>query len=558
MSRSPLLTSTDDAVTITADSYTLSWTTGPRGVVRSPYLRFSDAAGRRWSRLCVLSSVHTLQGHDEATAIEEPRVDADGDDLVVRVATASSRWESRVFEVRCTATGIELTLEAAGSGDLADVTIAGGDGILPTGASGTFRSSIDAASLYVPTPPLALAFGRSPATDAVDAPAGDWLAATVRAPVDELRFTALRYEPLDGGYLLRFTYEGHTRVDGTWRSPTIVLQPVGSAHDALTAHRDDLLAHGHAEDVAPRIEPWWREPLFCGWGAQVARGGAPAPEVCRQEVYDEFLAVLRGAQLDPGTIVVDDRWQRDYGTAEPDADAWPDLRGWIAERHAEGRRVLLWWKAWDPAGLPAEECITDAAGRPIAADPGSPAYRARLRAIVARLLGPDGLDADGFKVDFTQRAPSGRTMRHAPGSDGVWGVAALHRLVSELHAATKAAKPDALVITHTVHPSFGAVSDMIRTNDVLERDVTSAPVPVARQLRERHAIVARTLPHHPVDTDQWPMPGREEWLDYSRVQATLGVPALYYLERVRDDEPITADDLAEIRATWDAYRRTLA
>jgi hypothetical protein len=36
------------------------------------------------------------------------------------------------------------------------------------------------------------------------------------------------------------------------------------------------------------------------------------------------------------------------------------------------------------------------------------------------------------------------------------------------------------------------------------------------------------------------------------------VPALYYLERVRDDEPITADDLAEIRATWDAYRRTLA
>lgn len=591
MSR-PSLTRADDAVTITADSYRLSWRTGERGVIRSPYLTLSDPDDARWTRLCVLSSVHTAQGRDETTSISEPEVEADGDDLLVRIVTVSSQWRSRELEIRCTSDALEVTLVADGSGDLTDVTIAGGDGILPTGASGTFRSSIDAASLFVPTPtepvafvrpaaspaslgvvgdadpgrlhgifsppPLVLALGRAPATDAVEPPAGEWLAAWVRADVSALRFTGLRYEPLDGGFLLRLAYEGHTAVDGRWRSPSIVLRPVADAWASLADHRDDLVAHGFASDAAPQVEPWWLQPLFCGWGAQVARGVAPAPDLCRQEIYDDFLAVMREADLDPGTIVVDDRWQRDYGTAEPDTDAWPDLRGWIADRHAEGRRVLLWWKAWDPAGLPAEECITDAAGRPIAADPGSAAYRARLRAIVARLLGPDGLGADGFKVDFTQRAPSGHSMRSAADSDGVWGIAALHRLVSELHAAAKTAKPDALVITHTVHPSFGDVSDMIRTNDVLENDVSGAPVPVARQLQARHAIVTRTLPHHPVDTDQWPMPGRGEWLDYARVQATLGVPALYYLERVRDDEPISADDLAEIRATWDAYRRTLA
>lgn len=592
MSSSPSLTRDDARVTITADSYRLSWRPGPDGVPRSPYVELADAEGRRWTRLSVLSSVHTAEAADETTAIGEPEVADDDGDLVVRIATTSSHWGEKVLELRCTPTTVEATVGVRGAGSVTDVTVAGGDGILPTGASGTFRSSIDAASLYVPTPtepvafarpatssaalgvvgdadpgrlhgifsppPLALALGREPAADPVEPPTGAWLALTLRAPVTELGFTQLRYEALDGGFLLRLDYEGHTRIDGDWRSPTVVLQPVPEALDALTAHRDDLIAHGHASDAHPRLERWWREPLFCGWGAQVARGGAPAPDLCRQEIYDDFLATMRSAGLDPGTIVVDDRWQAAYGTAEPDTGAWPDLGGWIAQRHREGRRVLLWWKAWDPAGLPVEECITDAAGRPIAADPGSPAYRARLRRIVARLLSAEGLDADGFKVDFTQRAPSGRSMRSAADSDGVWGIAALHRLVSELHAAAKEVKADALVITHTVHPSFGEASDMIRTNDVLERDTTGAPVAVTRQLTARHAIVSRTLPHHLVDTDQWPMPDREEWLAYARLQPSLGVPALYYLERVRDDEPITDDDLAEIRATWDAYRRTLA
>ncbi|WP_308493048.1 hypothetical protein [Microbacterium terrisoli] len=592
MARLPLsLTNTDERTTITGASYALTWSTGPRGVVRSPYLELRDRRGDRWTRLCVLSSVHTTQSPDETTSIDEPAVTRDGDDVVVRVRTSSSHWAARTLEVRCTPDAIELTLVAVGSGDLTDVTVAGGDGILPTGASGTFRSSIDAASLYVPTPtepvafmrpatqaaslgvvgdadpgrvhgifsppPLTLAWSRAAAEGPLDPPDGPWLAISLRAPVDQLRFTALRYEPLDGGFLLRLPYEGHTVVDDTWSSPTVVLRPVDGAHHALTAFRDDLVAHGLAPSHGPHVEPWWRQPLFCGWGAQVARGGAPAPDLCTQELYDEFLEILHTAGLAPGTIVVDDRWQHEYGTAEPDPQAWPDLRGWIAQQHAGDRRVLLWWKAWDPAGLPAEECVTDAAGRPIAADPGSPAYRARLRAIVARLIGPDGLDADGFKVDFTQRAPSGRTLRTAPDSDGVWGIAALHRLVAEIHGAAKAAKPDALVVTHTVHPSFGDVTDMVRTNDVLERDTTGEPVPAALQLTARHAIVSGVLPHHPIDTDQWPMPSRAQWLDYTRLQPTLGVPALYYLERVREDEAITADDLAEVRASWDDYRKAL-
>jgi hypothetical protein len=250
--------------------------------------------------------------------------------------------------------------------------------------------------------------------------------------------------------------------------------------------------------------------------------------------------------------VIDDRWQAAYGTAEPDPRRWPELRSWIAERHAAGQKVLLWWKAWDRQGVPADECIRDRAGRGVTVDPNNPAYRTRLTAIVRRLLGPDGLDADGFKIDFTQRGPSGETLIGRPGA---WGIAGLHRLLATIYGAAKAAKPDSLVVAHAMHPSFGDVCDMVRLNDVSKFDVSGAPAPVVDQLAMRHAIATRALPHHLVDTDQWPMPSRSEWLSYVAAQGDYGVPALYYLESIdHSGEPIDAADLARVAASWQTYR----
>ncbi len=246
--------------------------------------------------------------------------------------------------------------------------------------------------------------------------------------------------------------------------------------------------------------------------------------------------------------MVDDKWQRDYALPDVDTEKWPDLRGWIADRHAAGQKVLLWWRAWAAHGLPAHECILDAVGRPVACDPTNPAYRERLRATMAALLGPDGLDADGLKVDFTQRAPSGSGLV-AHGDS--WGIAMLHELLTEIYGAAKAAKSDALVITHTPHPSFGDVCDMVRLNDVLGSDSSGRPVAAVDQLRFRHAVVSRAMPDHLVDTDQWPMQTRADWLGYAEAQAGLGVPSLYYVEAIDNSgEPIGADDLAQVAAWW--------
>jgi hypothetical protein len=203
-------------------------------------------------------------------------------------------------------------------------------------------------------------------------------------------------------------------------------------------------------------------------------------------------------------VVIDDGWQRQYGRSTPDPARWPDLRGWVAARHQEGKRVLLWWKAWDPTGVPAEWCITDPAGRPVAVDPGHPSAAALLAENIASVLGDDGLDADGLKVDFTARSPSGYSLRcreggqvtvgrtalghtapgrtapgrTAPGRTGTgqagaWGIALLHEHLRQIYTAAKAAKADALVITQTPHPGFVDVTDMVRLNDMLRLDDAS-------------------------------------------------------------------------------------
>ena len=79
------------------------------------------------------------------------------------------------------------------------------------------------------------------------------------------------------------------------------------------------------------------------------------------------------------------------------------------------------------------------------------------------------------------------------------GVALLHLLLETVYEAAKAAKADALVITHTPHPAFVDVTDMIRLNDM------TAGTPVPAQMRER-AEVVRAAARAPVDTDDWRVP----------------------------------------------------
>lgn len=598
----------DGVIRIEGADYALELAADEASLSKAPVAHLRDADGAQWSELSLLASVAPYGGSDETHGVHAPVVthgtDVDGREFVeVSLTADSTAWTSRTLTLRCRAEGIEASVVVTGEGQLGDVTLLGGEFVSSTGACGTFRSGISFRSVFVPNPtepvqfvrsshspsqlgivgdaspgrlnavfsppPLVWALGRDKAGDGADAALaaahGDgsaldtaWLGIGLVDAVEALTFTTARYEPLDSGFLLRLAYEGHTQVQGRWSSPSVLISPASGPWQALDDYRA-ALAHRGLARTTDAAAAWWSEPIFCGWGAQCARAAATggfAPDLARQDVYDEVLARLEVAGVVPGTVVIDDKWQAAYGTCEVDRERWPDLKAWIARQHAAGRKVLLWFRAWDPEGLPADECIVTPDGRPVAADPFNDAYTARLGVMMQRLLGVDGLDADGLKVDFTQRAPVGASLI---GREGGWGVAGLHRMLQLIYRAAHAAKPDALVVTHAVHPSFGDVGDMVRLNDVLERDPRGAKVDVALQARLRAAIAERSQPATLIDTDQWPMPDREQWLAYSRAQVELGVPALYYAESIDGSgERIGDDDLREIAGLWDEYRSSHA
>src|SRR5581483_5920144 len=408
--------------------------------------------------------------------------------------------------------------------------------------------------------PAPLWLGLTAAELAEPGPAA-WTGLGLAAPVEQLAFVELVYRPFDRGFSLMLDYDGHTRVDGEFEAPTVVISfGIDDPYGGLRRHRVELAARGAAPEPRARRAPgWWSEPIFCGWGAQCARSraeGGPASAFAAQAEYDRFLGVLEREGVVPGTIVVDDKWQAAYGTNEPDAAKWPDLRGWIARRHERGQHVLLWWKAWDAEGLPPELCIRTPDGVPVAIDPTHPDARAFLRSSIERLVAPAGLDADGLKIDLTARTPSGRALStHGTG----WGIALLHELLAAVHAAAKQAKPDALLVTQTPHPAFVDVADMIRLNDMLRLDDRGTFPPVVPQMRYRAAVAHAACPELLIDTDDWCVPSREEWRAYLEAKSALGVPALYYADAFDwTGERLEPSDYEALRRVWSSWREDLA
>ena len=555
---------------------------------RSAPLGHLDAPGAAHPmRLMLLSSIDADGGLDGTLAVGEPDIAATGGAPVITVHAESTVWDAKVLRLVCRADEVELVTEVRGTARIGDVRLLGGrySGD-PRWGGGAFHSSWPARTVFDPSPddprrvlapategatigvvgssqpgrghwfftpaPFVFAGTDASVTDPDDEAARPWTVIELRAPIDEATFTEWRYEPFLGGFSLVLSYDAQTVADGTWRTPPLVIRPgAANPYAAVEEHAARMRAQGRAPDIHREAPSWWTRPIFCGWGEQnveARRDGRHPTSVSRRDRYDAWLAHLAARGIRPGTITIDDKWQRSYGRNEADAERWPDLRGWIADRHADDQRVLLWFKAWDPEGLPADACVTDRLNHRVAADPEAPAYHAILRASLHRILAPDGLDADGLKVDFTAQTPSGPALQHA---GSAWGAALLHRLLTLVYRFAKEAKPDALVVTHTPSPLFADVADMVRLNDLLRLDDPDPFAEAVPQMRHRARVVMAVDPSWPIDTDDWCMPSLAEWRAYLAAKPELGVPALYYATGIdHSGETFRDEDYAAIREAW--------
>ncbi len=571
----------DDRLVVHARAYRLE-------VERAqPMARLFTGSAARPMPLMLLTAIDSDRGFDGTLAVGEPNVEEADGVITVTVRVQSTAWTAKVHRLVLREEEIELTADVVGDGQIGEVRMFGGRYTgNPRWGGGVFYSSLPVRTVFVPSPddprrllapaaepatigvigssqpgrghwfftpaPFLLAGTEAEITDPDDPAGAPWTVLELRAGIAEATFTELRYAPFLGGFSLLLGYDGQTATGGAFRTPALVVRPgITNPYVAVADHAVQLRAAGLAPTVRRSNPNWWSRPMFCGWGEQnraASHDRLHPTTLSRRDRYDEWLGVLKDHGIRPGTITIDDKWQRAYGRNEPDHERWPDLRGWIADRHADDQRVLLWFKAWDPEGLPPEACITDRLNHRVAVDPESAAYQAILRESLAALLSPHGLDADGLKVDFTAQTPSGPGLEHA---GNAWGVALLHRLLELVYEYAKQAKPDALVVTHTPSPLFADVTDMIRLNDLMRLDDPEPFVHAVPQMRHRARIAAAVDPGWLIDTDDWCMPSRAEWRSYLEVKPELGVPALYYATGIdHSDEAFADDDYTAIREAW--------
>jgi hypothetical protein len=573
-----------DTRTYSSDRYTL------RLLPDRPFALLSDPQGGTIAELFLLSSVHSTSGLDDTTESGDWQRFDDGDTTTFSARVKSSLWESKSYRLRCSPDRISYEIDVEGRGSLTDVHYFGGyTSAFPRWGSGFFPSGQNFTRVFNPELNTDDKNYFSPVAGAVidltGAPLpgkrhwffnpppfafsteyeGGWLTFGVEAAPGENRFSEYRYHGQDA-FWLSLTYEGRTRVDGSYSLPAIGIDFTENEHAGLRAHVGSLHGKGAAPRLGRHKADWWTRPMFCGWGAQCGRAGdehgrrdpamfldsmAFAKDYCRQAEYDSFLEALERHSVRPGTVVLDDKWQLTYGRNEVDEGKWPDLRAFVDRLHGRGQHVLLWLKAWDREGVPDEECITNGAGLPLSVDPTNPAFEARLRASVRQMLGSNGYDADGFKIDFTHRIPAGPSVHMAGDS---WGLELMKIYLGIIYDEAKKTKPDSLVMTHTPHPYLADVTDMIRLNDMLDLtrlDDPDAGMDIGLTLSLRASVARLACPDALIDTDNWPVRNKAVWRDYLRLQPEIGVPSLYFATQVDlTGEPLTDDDYALIREAW--------
>lgn len=538
-----------------------------------PFVGLCSPDGSPIADLFIASSVHITTGQDDTLWLGPWQAETNEHGITLSIAASSSAWRQKIYRFHCTPERFWYDITVIGEGHLTAIqyfggyysgTVRWGSGFFPSGQlfregwtpepntdeiqtfSPAESSVIDLMGVPLPgrgdwfftPPPFCFAFAHE----------HGWVGMGVEAAVGEHHFTAYHYHGKRKSFHLELAYEGHTTVNGSYTLPAIGFDFAPDPYSALEAHCYAARQRIGMPMVPNNRNHWWTGPIFCGWGAQchlaaVERGHATS--YSRQRHYNHFLATLADNELHPGIVVLDDKWQATYGENAVDSEKWPDLAGFVAEQHAHDRRVLLWLKLWDCEGLPADECVRNAAGMPVAVDPTNPRFEQRLRASVRTMLGAEGYNADGFKIDFSARTPSGPGMQHY---GEAWGLELMKQYLSIIYSEAKRAKPDALVMTHTPHPYLADVTDMIRLNDV------NIGAPIVEAMAHRARVAGIACPGALIDTDNWPVTNRASWRAYLQIQSELGIPSLYYADCIDStSERLEAEDYQMLRDVWSNY-----
>ena len=527
--------------------------------------------GEEIFRLCPASAVDAEDGSDEELGLSGPTVEESGGVTTATWRAESSLWEKKEYVFRFAQDHAEYTVRVFGRGRVDGIDYFTGD------RKGRFYGSGYEAADYMA--PLGLA--NSTLHDRIFTTAQDtYLGFSLEGGFSPVPLAfSFRTAGLDGRILLgvgalpgncsfdgltdrslkfgldisRFClhsgFGGYQEVDGSWESPPIIILTAETDVDCMRRYAEWHYDRGVPRAATGNIPDWWRGPFFCGWKEQAAAEGYDSIfDAASEDCYRKMAQTLDGRGLRPSLIIIDDKWQKEYGTATPDPKKWPDMRAFVDEQHEKGRRVVLWFKSWNPEGLPEDECVLSETGEKLSLDPTSPAYRARVRSVMRLLLSaePGCVNADGFKIDSIIRIPLEKNMRIH--EKGYYGVSLLYRYIELIYTEAKRVKPDALMNNSCCHPLLAAFTDQARLHDTHYALRDSV-----RMMRERAELFDAMMPGISIDTDAGSGGTRRDFMRYARECASFGVPDIYVLNPI-EDSAVTDEDWEEIRGLWEEYR----
>ena len=521
-------------------------------------------------RLDPVSAVHSRGLQDEEISLSLPDISKNGEELTAIWTARSTLWEKKEYVFRLTPSFFSYHVRVYGKGTVDGIDYFIGDRrnrfygsgyetadyFAPLGLANAFspnrvftmaqQTRLGFLSGFSPTP-LVFSFRMT----GLDARLLLGLAALPdNASFDGMTYRSVRFGPDISRFCLHAGFGGCQEVDGFWESPAVIGMTAPSDLEGLRRYADWHYDRGVPRAASGEMPAWWNGPFFCGWKEQAVSPGVEDPKgAASQENYQRMSDTLDKRGLRPSAVIIDDKWQHTYGATLPDPDKWPDMRAFVEAQHQKGRRVVLWFKSWDVEGLEDDECILSETGERLAADPTSPAYRARVRDMMHTLLSADKgcMNADGFKIDFADCIPTEKHMRIH--EKGVYGVSLMVRFMELIYTEAKREKPDALINTSCCHPLFARFTDQARLHDnyFALRDSV-------RIMKERAALFRAVMPGVSIDTDAGSCGSRRDFMHYARECVHIGVPDLYILNPI-EDCALTVADWEELRAIWDAYSR---
>jgi hypothetical protein len=533
----------------------------------------------------LVSGLSTPSGEEHLSGITYSLRQSAGNSYTLTAKANSTFWTNRRFEWRFLPDHVEFQQFAAGPGRLGRCYFLsnGVSGLWDNGGTEGFswNTSIYADRYFAPNPnhanqfdfniamPQTLGFsvGRqeSSAEDfrpermtGIFAPPPlflafhldkSWTGIGIGTKPGDYTFPALEYSGSRyAGASFYVDYMGYRTAGSSFASPVVAISMAWSPLDALQSYTSWLTASGFATASVATDVYWHHLPIFCGWAEQtvesVPHGGAPNKE-STQANYERWLATLDSRGLPIGTIVIDDKWQRGYGTFDVDQQKWPDLKGFVAVQHAKGRHVLLWVPVAHTDGLPSSLCV-NYQNKCVIADVGNPEYEAWLRPRIRHLV--QDLGVDGFKEDWVN-SPA------APGlplTGSATGIEFVRHFQFILYGEAHRWKPDAMVETQTTNALFLDSSDVIRLNDIwyATRHVT--------EMMRLRARIAEITGWPLVDTDNASSTNLKEWWSYMQAQPSIGIPALYFVARTETTQESPSEaDWTYLAALWRQYIESL-